>query len=219
LHRESLSNQTLTLLRPRSKNVFIQLTTTMSATFFLKSAAAAAVGCVAEKKYASNLGINDEAMFMVTPTILLGVGFWTFVHGMTVVGPARGKYMELAKKDGEKDVEERYGLPNLYAQGTSKNVRAFNCIQRSHQHIFETYTLVAMGGVIGSYTFPIVSAMSTMMYAVGRYALSKGYAESDGDAAKRYSSPFALCMWYGLLMNCMVGFASSAAVISGKKLK
>ena len=79
------------------------------------------------------------------------------------------KYAELARKDGEKDVDERYLLPNLYAQGTSKHARAFNCIQRSHQHIFETFTTVVIGGLAGAVTFPICSAVSTFMYAVGKF--------------------------------------------------
>lgn len=64
--------------------------------------------------------------FAYTPMILIGMGFWSVAHGMSV-SQARTKYMELAKKDGEKDVEERYGFPNLYAQGTSKHVR--ECLQ------------------------------------------------------------------------------------------
>lgn len=73
----------------------------------------------------------------------------------------------MARKDGEKDVDERYLLPNLYAQGTSKNVKAFNCVQRSHQHIFETFTTVVVGGLAGAVTFPVCTAVSTFLYAIG----------------------------------------------------
>lgn len=38
--------------------------------------------------------------------------FWLTIYGFSV-GDARKKYMEKAKKDGEKDVETRYALPNL----------------------------------------------------------------------------------------------------------
>ena len=31
-----------------------------------------------------------------------------------------------------------YSLPNLYVDGDTKHSKAFNCIQRSHQQIFET---------------------------------------------------------------------------------
>ena len=152
----------------------------------------------------------------VTPAILLGTGFWTLAHGFTV-GRARTKYAELAKKDGEKDVDERYMLPNLYAQGTSKHVRAFNCIQRSHQQIFETFTTCVLGGLAGALTFPICTSISTMVYAVGRYYLSKGYKECEGDASKRYKYPVAKFMWYGFLGNVAFGMASCAIIITGKK--
>lgn len=40
---------------------------------------------------------------------------WVLMLGMKC-GAARTKYIELAEKDGEKEVEERYKLPNLYAR-------------------------------------------------------------------------------------------------------
>ncbi len=107
----------------------------------------------------------------ITPAILIGCGFWSIFHGFTV-GRARAKYAELARKDGEKEVDERYLLPNLYAQGTSKHARAFNCVQRSHQHIFETFTTAMVGGLIGAVTFPICTSLSTLMYAVGKFTPS-----------------------------------------------
>lgn len=152
----------------------------------------------------------------ITPAILIGTGFWTLAQGFQV-GKARTKYAELAKKDGEKDVDERFLLPNLYAQGTSKHVKAFNCVQRSHQHIFETFTTAAMGGLVGAVTFPVCSSVSTLMYAVGRYYLSKGYVECEGDASKRYKYKLAKFMWYGFLGNIMLGMASCGLIISGKK--
>jgi len=156
----------------------------------------------------------------LTPAILIGTGFWTLAHGFTV-GKARSKYAELAKKDGEPNVDERYLLPNLYAQGTSKHAKAFNCIQRSHQQIFETFTTVTLSGIMGAISFPICTAVSTLMYAVGRYQLSKGYAEAgsegSGDASKRYKYPLAKYMWYGFLGNVLLGMGSCGLIISGKK--
>ena len=40
---------------------------------------------------------------------------WLLMTGMSV-GAARSKYARLAEKDGEKNVSERYELPNLYAR-------------------------------------------------------------------------------------------------------
>ncbi len=88
------------------------------------------------------------------------------MQGFTV-GQARNMYAELARKDGEEDVDERYLLPNLYAQGTSKHARAFNCVQRSHQHIFETYTQAVLGGLAGMISLPVTTAISSLMYAIG----------------------------------------------------
>ena len=136
------------------------------------------------------------------------------------MGKARIKYAALAKKDGETNVDERYLLPNLYAQGTSKHVRAFNCIQRSHQQIFETYTTVVLSGVMGAISFPICTAVSTFVYAVGRYQLSTGYAEAaeeGGDASKRYKYPLAKFMWYGFLCNVLLGMGSCGLIVGGKK--
>ena len=125
------------------------------------------------------------------------------------VGAARTKYAELAKKDGEKDVDERYGLPNLYAQGTSKHVRAFNCIQRSHQHIFESFTQVCVAALTAAQSYPITAAVTTLCYAVGRVSLSNSYAQCDGDASKRYSfSKLAPYTWIGMLSTFLLGALS-----------
>mmetsp|Transcript_19577 Transcript_19577/g.27167 ORF Transcript_19577/g.27167 Transcript_19577/m.27167 type:complete len:194 (-) Transcript_19577:158-739(-) len=190
------------------------------ASFMLKSALITLGGTYAENKYApSNTDgpFGTSSWFGLTPVLFAGMSFWALSHGMKV-GQARNKYIELAKKDGEKDVDERYGLPNLYAQGTSKHVRSFNCVQRSHQHIFETFTGVVLTGMVGAMSYPLTTAASTLACFVGRVALSNGYAAAEGDASKRYSSPFARCFWYGLLGNILLGFASSANMIAGKKL-
>jgi hypothetical protein len=190
------------------------------ASFLVKSGLFAGIGAYVETKYGSTLvtsttdGFNP--LFAATPMILIGVGFFSLVHGFAV-GSARKKYMDLAKQDGEKDTEERYGLPNLYAQGTSKHARAFNGVQRSHQHIMETYTSVCIAGLMGAYNFPIVTAVSTLVFAVGRVALTKGYAATEGDASKRYSSPLAFFMWYGLVLNFFLGFLSAGMTLSTVK--
>ncbi|KAL7527157.1 hypothetical protein ACHAWF_002058 [Thalassiosira exigua] len=186
----------------------------------LVCAGAASLGGFVELSYGSSfVSSHGSNLMAVTPAILIGTGFWTLAHGFKV-GRARTKYAELAKKDGEKDVDERFSYPNLYAQGTSKHVRAFNCVQRSHQQIFETFTTAVVGGMAGAVTFPICTSISTLIYAVGRYYLSKGYAEcaeQGGDAGKRYTYPLAKFMWYGFLGNVTFGMASCAFIISGKK--
>ena len=56
------------------------------------------------------VGDNHGRFLAITPTVLIGTGFWTLMHGFKV-GKARTKYAELAKKDGEENVDERYLLP------------------------------------------------------------------------------------------------------------
>lgn len=173
------------------------------------------------KFISSSSSFSSTQLTAITPCILIGTGLWTLAHGFTI-GKARLKYANLAKKDGEPNVDERYLLPNLYAQGTSKHVRAFNCIQRSHQQIFETFTTVVLSGIMGSITFPICTALSTFTYAIGRYQLSKGYAEAaeesgGADASKRYKYPLAKFMWYGFLCNVMLGMGSCGLMIGGMK--
>jgi hypothetical protein len=76
-----------------------------------------------ESKYVD----NKDKWFGATPFLLIVTGFWATLYAFQV-DDAREKYPALAKADGEPDVDERYGLPNLYAQGTSKHAKAFNCV-------------------------------------------------------------------------------------------
>ena len=184
---------------------------------FAKSAAAAGLGVLAEMNLAPALFANKEGLFALTPLTLIGLGFFSLSHGLQV-GKARADAMELAKKDGEKDVEERYNLPNLYAQGTSKHARAFNCIQRSHQHIFETYTAASIMGCTAALSFPLAAAVSTAIYTLGRIKLTQGYydcaAKHGGDASQRYNgSKLSVLMWYGFLGNLFLGTASCIKIL------
>jgi hypothetical protein len=186
----------------------------MSLSMMAKCAGLAITGSVLEAKYAPGDNAN---LFFVTPAIFSVMGFWITSFGMKV-GSARRKAIEAANKDGEKEVQERYALPNLYAQGTSKHATAFNCVQRAHQHIFESFTQVVLTGMVAATTFPIAAGASSLLYFVGRYNFSAGYAASEGDASKRYSSPLAVYTWYGLIINWMLAMGSCAQQISGKKL-
>ena len=82
------------------------------------------------------LGDRPKA-FGVCLGILTFFGFWVTLFGFKV-GGARSKHRDQAAKNGEKNTEARYAYPNLYVDGNTKPARAFNCKQRSHQHIFET---------------------------------------------------------------------------------
>lgn len=186
----------------------------------LKSAAVAIGGSYAETKYGPTnskgpLGLSTYAG--IVPMVFTGLSLFSLIHGMKV-GKARAKYIEKAKEDGEKDVEDRYALPNLYAQGTSSNARAFNCVQRSHQHIFENFTQALATGMVAAVHYPVMAGLSSLAYAVGRITNSIGYANSEGDPMKRYSLPFSKYLWYGLMTNMILSFISSLNMVTGKKL-
>ena len=182
-----------------------------------KTSAATLLGMYAESK--SGLAEKTSlSLFGVTPLILCGVSFWSLNYGFLVVGNARRKYMELAKKDGEKDVDERYSFPNLYVLGDSKHARAFNCVQRSHQHIFETLPGVMLTSIINAFQYPCLTAIYTAAYAAGRIVFTTSYGQSEGDPAQRYSSPVARLLWYGMLGNYLLAFVSCANMITGKKV-
>ena len=157
----------------------------MSLAFFAKTTGLVLTGTKLESKYGpKNASGGLSSYFALTPLILVTMGFWITAHGFTV-GTARAKAIHHAKEAGETNVDERYGIPNLYAQGTSKFVKEFNCVQRSHQHIFETYTQVTLAGLVGAVSYPLTTAILSLMYFTGRYVNSKGYATSD--PSKRFS--------------------------------
>jgi MAPEG family len=189
------------------------------ASMLIKSSLMAVTAAVLESKYASSATSEGSVLggvLGVTPMLIVGTGFWAVVHGFSV-GTARKKYMDLAKKDGEKEVDERYDLPNLYAQGTSKHARAFNCVQRSHQHIFETFTQTIASAMIGWHIYPISSAIFMLMYSIGRITLSQGYAATEGEASKRYSSKFAIFTWYGVMgLHALAMVAAAKMMLGGK---
>lgn len=187
----------------------------------VKSFGAGLLGAFLETKYGPELGTGSlglPTLFGATPLLLTGFSFWTLLHGFMVVGRARSKYIKLAEEAGEKDVEERYGLPNLYVQGTSKYAKAFNCIQRSHQHIFESFTGLCVVSIVAAVHYPICAAIGTFTYCLGRISLSNGYANSEGDASKRYSSPFAPLTWYGLMGTFLLSALSSVSFMAGKPI-
>jgi MAPEG family len=195
------------------------------ADLLLKTAAATLLGTYVETKYAPryiDLSRRNEyglsPLAGLAPMIMLGTSFWTVIFGFKSVNAARAKSKELANADGEADVEARYGLPNLYAQGTSKNVKAFNCAQRAHQHIFENLNMVVFGSTLAAIHYPICAAISAGVYSMGRIIISNAYAASDGEPSKRYSNALGFSMWYGLLGSIMLGVCSCVRTMSSKKL-
>ena len=134
--------------------------------------------------------------------------FWLTMHGFSV-GSARAKYMELARKDGEKDVDARYSLPNLYVEGGTKHARAFNAVQRSHQQAFETLPQLLFFTLVALAAFPLAAAANMALWLLGRVVWSRGYATSGGDAGRRYDHPLAYFIFAFFLAQFFIAVAAA----------
>ena len=130
------------------------------------------------------------------------------MHGFSV-GSARTKYMELARKDGEKDAEGRYSLPNLYVDGNTKHARAFNAVQRSHQQAFETLPQLLFFTLVATAAFPLAAAANIGLWLIGRIVWTNGYAGSGGDAKKRYDHPLAYLIFASYLSQFFIAVAAA----------
>ena len=147
----------------------------------------------------------------ITMLVASGSAFWLTLYGFSV-GAARTKYAELAKKDGEKDTETRYALPNLYVDGNSKHARAFNCVQRSHQQAFETLPQLFLFTSAAATCYPLAAAANLGLWLVGRITWSAGYAASGGDAIKRYDHPLAYLIFAGLVSQFFLAIAAGGEI-------
>eukprot|EP00668_Euglena_longa_P045414 GGOE01061074.1.p1 GENE.GGOE01061074.1~~GGOE01061074.1.p1 ORF type:complete len:179 (+),score=25.58 GGOE01061074.1:40-576(+) len=87
--------------------------------------------------------------------------------------------------------------PTMYAIGGSEEDKKFNCVQRGHQHAFETYTQFVALSLIGGLRHPITTALAGIVWTIARLRWAEGYA--SGDPEKRYSSPWGACVWYSLV--------------------
>lgn len=83
--------------------------------------------------------------------------------GLIVAG-ARTTSKAKAAKDGDKDAEERYSYPKLYAEGFSVHAKQFNCVQRGHQQALETYTAYVALSLVGGIRFPVTTTLAGETY-------------------------------------------------------
>ena len=190
----------------------------MATQMLITSMAMALAGGFSEKNLVPSIYLTEpssvgppRAFGFVVATLIVTF-IWLLTHSMTV-GAARTKCKELASKDGEKDVELRYSLPNLYVDGTSKHARAFNCVQRSHQQILETLTMYVFAACAAGIQFPLFTTIICALSLVSRRQWVKGYAQSEGDPMKRYSLPFSKFFWKGLLTLSFLSLASAGHMI------
>ena len=143
-------------------------------------------------------------LFVIALTFL---DFWVITYGF-VVGKARKKYKEVAAKNGEKDTEHRYSLPNLYVDGNTKPALAFNCVQRSHQQMMESIAQINMVALMAALNFPIVAALLVSLHVAARMVWCKSYADSEGEPGKRYDHPLSSHIWTSLLGLMFLPFIS-----------
>lgn len=142
---------------------------------------------------------------------------WVVIVGMSI-GEARFLYSAQAQKDGEKNVVERYQLPNLYAQGTSKNVRAFNCVQRSHQQILESLPGYFLTVLITGLEFPVAAFVLASLYLYSRMVWARGYATSLGEPMLRYSHPFSAAFWHIKTTLLFTSWFVAIELLLGRKI-
>ena len=171
---------------------------------FLEKALTKAVPYLSQPSKSFDALPRSFGIFVISIAFL---NFWTVTYGM-VVGKARKKYMESAAKNGEKDTEKRYSLPNLYVDGNTKPALSFNCVQRSHQHIMESLAQFNTVALLAALNFPIVAAVLVSLHVAGRMAWCKSYADSEGEPGKRYDHPLAFHIWTTLLGLAFLAFIS-----------
>ena len=103
-------------------------------------------------------------------------------------------------------------------EGTSKNARAFNCVQRSHQQILETFTGYLMTALLAGLEFPLSTSFFCGLWLYSRRVWQQGYSTSDGAPGKRYDHPFAGFFWTAMLVVWMLCCLSAISVLLGRKI-
>jgi glutathione S-transferase len=98
--------------------------------------------------------------FSLVILINVVVSAYIMVHLGFLVSAARTSLKAKALKDGDKDAEERYSYPKLYAEGFSVHAKQFNCVQRGHQQALETYTAYVALSLIGGIRFPVTVTLA-----------------------------------------------------------
>lgn len=145
----------------------------------------------------SALPVIPRAYAAVLVANLVLSGFLLIYLGLQVAS-ARTTYKEKAAKDGDKDAEERFSYPKMYAEGFSQHAKQFNCVQRGHQQALETYTFFVVGSVIGGFKFPVTTALAGVLWLVARYVWARGY--KTGEPSNRYQNFLSHGIWTSLLM-------------------
>ena len=137
---------------------------------------------------------------IITSFVLIALGF--------KVGAARGTFKDKAAKEGDKDAEDRYSYPKMYAEGFTSLAKKFNCVQRGHQQALETYTQFVVLSLVGGVSFPLSVSLAGALWVVARLKWAEGYA--SGEPSKRYDAAVSRGIWSSLIM---VLFASVGTAV------
>jgi glutathione S-transferase len=148
------------------------------------------------KAFSATLGL-PRAYSAVLVVNLIASSFLLIFLG-TRVGAARTAFKEKALKDGDKDAEDRYSYPKMYAEGFSQNAKLFNCVQRGHQQALETYAQFLALSLVGGYEYPITTTVAGILWFAARLLWAEGY--KTGDPSKRYQSWVAGGVWTSLIL-------------------
>ncbi|KAL3663593.1 hypothetical protein V7S43_011480 [Phytophthora oleae] len=94
-----------------------------------------------------------------------------------------------------------YGVkyPQMYAEQSDKNAKAFNCVQRGHQNIMENIPIFLALAFTSSIYRPLISAIASFVRILGFVAYMRGY--STGDPKKRLQGDFG---YLGLIVNVIL---------------
>ena len=103
-------------------------------------------------------------------------------------------------------------------EGTSKHVKAFNCVQRSHQQILETLPGYLITVLISGLEFPVTTFLAAVVWLVSRMVWVRGYAASMGDPSQRYSHALSRLFWFSKLTLFFTTLMVALQLVVGRKL-
>lgn len=100
----------------------------------------------------------------------------------------------------------------MYAEGTSADAVAFNCVQRGHQQALETFPTFLACSLLGGVRHPVLATAAGLVYIRARNTWARLYAE--GGASNRYASAWSVYIWR-TLVGVSVASLSFAAGTAG----
>lgn len=103
-------------------------------------------------------------------------------------------------------------------EGTSKHAKAFNCVQRSHQQILETLPGYFITALVSGLEYPVATFCFASVWLHSRMVWAKGYADSKGDAAERYSHPHSKFFWHCMLAVLVMSWLVALQLLLGRKI-